>query len=67
MGHMFHDQFYQGENKIGLANLMNIRKSPMKLTKDFLFRFWKVRTKCFSQIIKNEMVKIAMVHFDFAI
>ena len=42
---------------MGLANY----KSLMELVKDYLFRFWQARSKCFSQVVKIKIVKILVV------
>ena len=50
-----------------MADLMTIKKSPMELIEGFLFRFQQVKCKCFSQMTKDEMVEIVVVHFNFVI
>ena len=51
------------ENKIGVVDLMNSRKSRIELTKDFRFRFWQVRSNCIKKKKReNEMIrKIYMI------
>ena len=34
---------------------------------DYLYKFWQVKSCCFTQVVKNEIMKIVMVNFGFVI
>ena len=46
----FHEQFFRGETKVNLMDLMNVKRHPDESIDDYLSRFRQMKAKCFTQI-----------------
>ena len=54
-------------HKNWFTNLINIKKNLIETIEDYLHRFQKARSHSFTKVAKNEIVKIVVASFNFAI
>jgi len=47
---MFHEQFFRGEEKVRLIDMMNLKRYNVELIDDYLNRFTQLKARCFTQI-----------------
>lgn len=55
----FHDQFYMGQYKIILKELASVRKRVDITIDDYLNMFRIMKSRCFTQVAKHELVELA--------
>lgn len=63
----FHEQFYRGETKIKLIDLVNVKRLPNDSIDDYLNRFRQMRARCFTSVPEHELVQMAAGGFKYDI
>lgn len=63
----FHEQFYTGQSKINLEELVNVRRKMVESIDDYLNKFKIMKLKCFTQIPEHELVELVMWGLDYYI
>lgn len=64
---MFHKQFFRGETKVSLIDLMNVKRYNVKFIDNYLNRFRQLKVRCFTQIPEHDLVSMAASGIEFSI
>ena len=64
---LFHEQFYVGQSKISLKESASVKRSSSESIDDDLNRFRLLKTRCFTQVPKHELVEMAASCLDYSI
>nr|KYP64189.1 hypothetical protein KK1_018779 [Cajanus cajan] len=63
----FHDHFFRGEMKVSIVDLMNVKRQHNESLDDYLNRFRQLKSRCYTNILEHELVKIVATGLDFLI
>ncbi|XP_027337413.1 uncharacterized protein LOC113851132 [Abrus precatorius] len=63
----FHEQFFRGEAKVSLMDLVNIKRIHNESIDNYLSRFRQMRSRCFTQIPEYELVQVAIGGLEYSI
>ncbi|XP_057432903.1 uncharacterized protein LOC130725716 [Lotus japonicus] len=63
----FHEQFFRGETKVTLMDLVNVKRQPNESIDDCLIRFKHMETRCSTHVPEFELVKMAIGGLDYSI
>jgi len=64
---LFHEQFYMGQSKISLKELVSDKMSSSKSIDDYLNRFRLLKARYFTQVPEYELVEVAVGGLDYSI
>ena len=64
---MLHEHFFRGETKVSLIDLATTKCFNSETIKDYLNRFWQMKSWCYTQIHEHELVRSVVVGLDFSI
>jgi len=64
---LFHEQFYMGQSKISLKELVSVKRSSSESIDDYLNRFRLLKARCFTQVSEHELVEMAVGGLDYSI
>lgn len=64
---LFHEQFYMGQLKINLKELVNVKQKTDESVDQYLNMFRLLKAKCFTQVHDHELVEIAVGGLDYSI
>lgn len=67
MERAFHEQFYMGQSKISLKELVGVRQKVAETIDNYLNRFRIMKSRCFPQVPEHELVKLATGGLDYSI
>ena len=56
---LFHEQFYIGQCKISVKELASVKRNHTESIDDYLNRFRLLKTRCFTQVLEQELVETA--------
>jgi len=56
-----------GQSKISLKELTSVKRSSTESTDNYLNRFKLLKARCFTQVPKHELVKMATGGLDYSI
>lgn len=56
-----------GQSKISLKELASVRRKSLEPVDDYLNRFKLLKSRCFTQVLEYELVKIAAGGLDYSI
>jgi len=63
---VFHEHFFRGDTKVSLIDLKTAKHFNSE-TIDFLNRFWKLKSWCYTQFSEYELVRMVVAGLDFSI
>jgi hypothetical protein len=61
---LFHEQFYMGQSKIILKELVSVKRSSTESIDDYLNGFRLLKARCFTQVPEHELVEMAAGGLD---
>ena len=61
----FHEQFYMGQSKISLKELVSIRCRAHESIDDYLNRFRLLKARCFTIVPEHELVEMVAEGLDY--
>lgn len=64
---VFHEQFFRGETKVSVMDLVSINKFSNESIDDYLNRFQQMRARCLAPIPKHELIHMAAVGLDYVV
>ena len=64
---MFNEHFFRGETKVSLIDLEITKCFNSETIEDYLNRFRQMKSRCFTQILEHELVRMAIAGLDFSI
>ncbi|XP_050916601.1 uncharacterized protein LOC127131723 [Lathyrus oleraceus] len=64
---LFHEQFYMGQSKNSLKELVNVKRKSSEPIDDYLNRFCLLKAICFTQVSEHELVEMAVGCLDYSI
>jgi len=64
---LFHEQFYMGQPKISLKELVSVKGNHTESIDDYLNRFRLLKARCFTQVLEHELVEMAAGGLDYSI
>ncbi|XP_050919138.1 uncharacterized protein LOC127136644 [Lathyrus oleraceus] len=64
---LFHEQFYMGQSKISLKELVSIKQKFTESIDDYLNRFRLLKARCFTQVPEHELVEMDAGGLDYSI
>ena len=64
---LFHENLFRGETKVSLINLATTKHFNNETIEDYLNRFRQMKSRCFTQILEHELVRMAIAGLDFSI
>ena len=64
---LFHEQFYMGQSKISLKELVSVKRNSTESINDYLKRLRLLKVRCFTQVPKHELVEMAAGGLDYSI
>jgi hypothetical protein len=64
---LFNEQFYMGQSKISLKELVSVKRIFAESIDDYLNRFRLLKARCFTQVPKYELVEMAAGGLDYSI
>ena len=63
----FHEQFYMGQSKISLKELVSVRRKTTESIDDYLNRLRLLKARCFTQVPGHELVEIVVGGLNYSI
>ncbi|XP_050875377.1 uncharacterized protein LOC127079003 [Lathyrus oleraceus] len=64
---LFHEQFYMGQSKIGLKELVSVKRKVAESIDQYLNKFRLLKAQCFTQVPEHELVEMAVGGLDYSI
>ena len=63
----FHEQFYMGQSKISLKELVGVRRRVHESIDDYLNRFRLLKARCFTIVLEHELVEMAAGGLEYSV
>src|ERR1051325_8382995 len=64
---LFHEQFYMGQSKISLKELVSVKRKFIEPIDDYMNRFRLLKSRCFTVVPEHELVEMATGGLDYSI
>jgi hypothetical protein len=62
----FHEEFYMGQSKISLKELVSVQRKTTEYIDDYLNKFRLLKARCFTQVPGHELVEMAAGGLDYS-